>query len=254
MRLWASGLLALFFGAHAALAIEVVAHRGSRDEAPENTLATARRCVELGVDYLDTDVQMSKDGVFYVFHDLSLPRTTNGTGMLMTQNSADLDQLDAGIKFSPTFAGEHIPRLEDYLDFAKGKAKIYIDFKNGDLPKLIALIKAKGFEHDVFFWFFNPKMALQFRELEPTWPLKVNANTPEEVEAAVATYRATMIETNVDKLSPAMRDTCTRLGLKIMLKANRDNEEEYRAIIAAKPDYANIDFPKLFKALMAEGK
>jgi glycerophosphoryl diester phosphodiesterase len=250
MRLWASVFVALLCMSQSATAIEVVAHRGSRDEAPENTFAAARRCIELGVDYLDTDVQMSKDGVFYVFHDLSLPRTTNGTGMLMSKTSAELDQLDAGIKFGPQFAGERIPRLEDYLKLAKGKAKIYIDFKNGDLPKLVALIKELGFEKDVFFWFFNPNMALQFRELAPDWPLKVNAGTPEAVADAVATYRATIIECNVSQLTPALRDTCQKLGVKIMIKATHDTEEEYRAIIAATPDYANVDFPKVFKALL----
>ena len=254
MRLWISLLAVLLCGAQAALGIEVVAHRGSRDEAPENTLAAARRCVELGVDYLDTDVQMSKDGVFYVFHDFSLPRTTNGLGLLISKTSTELDLLDAGSKFGPQFAGERIPRLEDYLKFAKGKAKIYIDFKNGDLPKLIALIKAQGFEKDVFFWFYNPKMALEFRTLAPDWPLKVNASTPEEVTAAVTTYGATMIECNVVHTSAALRETCARLGVKIMLKATRDDAEEYRAIIAAQPDYANVDFPKVFKELMAAGK
>lgn len=254
MRLWVSLLSALLFSAPCAIAIDVVAHRGSRDEAPENTFAAARRCIELGVEYLDTDVQMSKDGVFYVFHDFSLPRTTNGTGMLMSTNSAELDQLDAGIKFSPKFAGERIPRLEEYLKFARGKTKIYIDFKNGDLPKLLSLLKAQGIEREVFFWFFSPKMAKQFRELAPDLTLKVNASTPEEVAAAVRDYQANIIETNVDRLTPALREACSKHGVKIMLKATKDDDDEYRAIIAAKPDLANVDFPKRFKELEAELK
>lgn len=248
MRLFIS-LLALFL-APCALGIQIVAHRGAKDETPENTFAAAKRCIEIGVDYLDTDVNMCKDGTFYVMHDMSVTRTTDGTGLIASKTSAEMDALDAGIKFSEKFKGERVPRLEEYLKFAKGKAKIYIDFKSGDLPRLVAMIKELGIERDTFFWFFNPIMALKFRELAPDWALKVNANTPEAVEDAVAKYRPTMIETNVDKLTPAFRATLEKHHLKLMLKANRDDEAEYRDIIAANPDFADIDYPDQFKALM----
>lgn len=251
MRLPVS-LCLLLVAAQAACAIEIVAHRGSKDEAPENTFAAAKRCIELGVDYLDTDVQMSKDGVFYVLHDFSVGRTTDGTGILAAMNSEDIDKLDAGVKFGPEFKGERVPRLEDYLQFVKGKAKIYIDFKNGDLAKLVALVESAGMGDEVFFWSFSPKYALELRALAPNWALKINAGTPEAVEEAVAKYKATMIETNVGSLTPELRATCAKHGVKIMLKAGRDDEAEYREIIAAKPDYANVDFPVVFKQVMAE--
>jgi glycerophosphoryl diester phosphodiesterase len=248
--MWAS--LCLLLAVQSAMAIEIVAHRGSKDEAPENTFAAAKRCIELGVHYLDTDVQMSKDGVFYVFHDFTVGRTTDGSGLLAAMTSDEIDKLDAGIKFGPQFKGERVPRLEDYLKFAKGKAKIYIDFKNGDLAKLVQLVESMGMGEEVFFWSFSPAHALKLRELAPKWALKINASTPEEAEAAVATFKATMIETNVGRLTPELRAACAKLNLKIMLKASDDTADEYRAIIAANPDYANIDFPVLFKQALAE--
>lgn len=250
MRSWAS-LLTVILAAHAA-AIEIVAHRGAKDETPENTFAAAKRCIELGVDYLDTDVNMSKDGVFYVIHDLSVARTTNGTGLLLSLTSAEIDQLDAGIKFSEKFKGERVPRLEDYIALVKDKAGIYIDFKTGDLPKLLELLRRAGIDKKCFFWFMNPTMALKFRELAPDWPLKVNASTPEAIEEAVTKYKCTMIETNVDKVTPEFRAALAKHGLKLMLKATRDDEAEYREIIAANPDFANVDYPGKFKALLVE--
>lgn len=246
MRLWVSLLLA----AHAAYGIEIVAHRGSKGEAPENTFAAAKRCIALGVDYLDTDVQMSKDGVFYVFHDFTVNRTTDGSGLLAAMASEQIDQLDAGIKFGPEFKGERVPRLEEYLKFAKGKAKIYIDFKNGDLARLVELVERMGMGHEVFFWSYSPAHALKLRGLAPHWQLKVNADTPQAAEDAVARYKATMIECGVEDLTDELRAACVKHGLKIMLKARRDDADEYRAIIAAKPDLANIDYPVLFQEVL----
>jgi len=114
------------------------------------------------------------------------------------------------------------------------------------------LVEAAGMADEVFFWSYSPAYALKLRELAPKWALKINASTPEEVEAAVATFKATMIETNVGRLTPELRAACAKHNLKIMLKAGKDDEAEYRAIIAANPDYANIDFPVLFKKVLAE--
>jgi len=60
-ELFLPGLILL--AAPSALGLEVVVHRGANREAPENTLAAARRCVELGVDYVEVDVRLSRDGV-----------------------------------------------------------------------------------------------------------------------------------------------------------------------------------------------
>ena len=97
-------------------AIKIVCHRGANQYAPENTVASARLCIDWAMDYLEIDVSTSKDGVLYVFHGPELEKTTNGTGLIFDHTAAELDRLDAGRWFSPKFAGEHIPRLEPFQD------------------------------------------------------------------------------------------------------------------------------------------
>ena len=58
----------------------VIGHRGNRAHAPENTLASLQEAVALGVDAVEFDVQVSSDGVLLLMHDLTIDRTTSGSG------------------------------------------------------------------------------------------------------------------------------------------------------------------------------
>jgi glycerophosphoryl diester phosphodiesterase len=82
------------------LAHPVIAHRGNRAFAPENTLAAFAEAVALGADAIEFDVQMSRDGVPMVMHDSTLERTTDGRGAVLAHSAAELARLDAGTNFT----------------------------------------------------------------------------------------------------------------------------------------------------------
>ena len=105
----------------------VVGHRGAMGYCPENTLASFERGLELGADWIELDVHLSSDGALIVIHDETLDRTTNGHGYVKDHTLAELKTLDAG-------NGEHIPTLEDVLDWARVKgATLDIEIKNAPL-------------------------------------------------------------------------------------------------------------------------
>lgn len=91
--------------------VESVAHRGASLSAPENTLASVVKAIELGVDRIEMDVRQSKDGVLVLMHDARLERTTNGKGYLRDVTYEELLTLDAGSWFSSSYKGERIPTL-----------------------------------------------------------------------------------------------------------------------------------------------
>ncbi len=100
----------------------VIAHRGGRAHAPENTLAAFERAVALKPDGMEFDVRLSADGVAMVIHDATVDRTTSGTGLVSSLTCAQLQRLDAGCHFtSPTGEspfrerGVTIPTLESVL-------------------------------------------------------------------------------------------------------------------------------------------
>jgi glycerophosphoryl diester phosphodiesterase len=78
----------------------VFGHRGAAGLAPENTLPSFALALALGADVLELDVHASRDGVIVVSHDPTLERTTNGTGALRDHTFHQLQQLDAGYRFS----------------------------------------------------------------------------------------------------------------------------------------------------------
>jgi glycerophosphoryl diester phosphodiesterase len=81
------------------LARSVIGHRGSRGHAPENTLASFQGAVALGVDAMEFDVRVSRDGMLTVFHDAMLERTPDTTGPLADRTAAELGRVDAGADF-----------------------------------------------------------------------------------------------------------------------------------------------------------
>lgn len=100
---------------HGAYMPKVIGHRGARGSAPENTLASFRRAIELGAQAIEFDATVTKDGVAVVMHDFSVERCSDGTGPVVLKTMDELEKLDAGSWFSPEFKNERIPRLSDAL-------------------------------------------------------------------------------------------------------------------------------------------
>lgn len=113
--------------------INVVAHRGASGYAPENTIASFDKAVAMGADYIEIDVQRSKDGELVVIHDHAVDRTTNGTGYVRELTIKELKALDAGSWKGPEFAGERIPTFDEVLDRYHGRIGILIELKAPEL-------------------------------------------------------------------------------------------------------------------------
>ena len=79
----------------------VIGHRGAAARFPENTLAAFDYAVGLGVDAIEFDIRITRDGVVVVIHDPTLDRTTGGPGQVAQQSVRDLAGVDAGARFSP---------------------------------------------------------------------------------------------------------------------------------------------------------
>ncbi|HMA22440.1 MAG TPA: glycerophosphodiester phosphodiesterase family protein, partial [Gemmatimonadaceae bacterium] len=78
----------------------VIAHRGTSAHFPENTAAAFDHAVSLGVDAIEFDLRISRDGAVVVIHDPTVDRTTDGTGAVAELSLAELKRLDAGARFT----------------------------------------------------------------------------------------------------------------------------------------------------------
>jgi glycerophosphoryl diester phosphodiesterase len=92
-----------------------VAHRGHSIAYPENTLEAYRKAIELGVEMIECDVNITRDGKLVMMHDSTLDRTTSGSGRVSAATWDGIQHLDAGGKFKPEFAGVRVPSSEETL-------------------------------------------------------------------------------------------------------------------------------------------
>ncbi len=129
------------------------AHRGGSLLWPENTMLAFRGAVEMGYEYIETDVHTTRDGVIVTIHDDALERTTDGSGPVSAQTLAEIKRLDAGYLFSPDggktypFRGQGVtvPTLAEVIE-AFPELRLNVELKEPEPPLLEALVAFIG-EH-----------------------------------------------------------------------------------------------------------
>ena len=156
----------------------VAAHRGGALLWPENSLLAYRNALALGVDFLETDVHLSRDGELVVVHDPTLDRTTTGTGAVRDHTRADLAALRLKAR-DGTVTSELLPTLAQLLDvLAPSSAKLLLEIKVGPgreryagiEEKTLALVKQRGLMDRVVVMAFEGPTIRRARELEPRLP------------------------------------------------------------------------------------
>jgi glycerophosphoryl diester phosphodiesterase len=174
----------------------VVGHRGLLRQAPENTLAGFQGCLALRAGF-ELDVRRTKDGQLVCLHDDDVQRTTDGRGRVADLTLAELEKLDAGGWFDPSFAGQRVPRLADvFALLAKEKDNrgvlVALDLKIDD-EKVEADVLRLATEHGVLGQVLcigraisEPDVRKRLRAADAKAPVAALAGKPGELLAAVA--------------------------------------------------------------------
>ncbi|MEV4630732.1 glycerophosphodiester phosphodiesterase family protein [Micromonospora sp. NPDC049523] len=154
----------------------VVAHRGASAAAPENTLVAQEIARKGGADWIENDVQPSKDGVPFILHDGTVDRTTDGTGNIRDLTAEQIKALDAGSWFGPQYVGERVPTLAEQLaDLRTRGGSLLLEIKGkhtkDEVATIIQVIRDEQMTSRVFVQSFEVD-ALQYTyELAPELPL-----------------------------------------------------------------------------------
>ena len=132
--------------------MEITAHRGASVKYPENTMSAFKGAKQLGADWIELDVQQTKDRKIIVSHDTNLLRITGVNKDIIDMTYDEISELDAGSFFSEEFKREKIPLLDEVLKFAKeNNIRLNIELKpigkEIDFEKqVVELIKKYNFE------------------------------------------------------------------------------------------------------------
>jgi glycerophosphoryl diester phosphodiesterase len=171
----------------------IVAHRGASAEKPENTLAAFRRALERGVDAIELDVHVTRDGVVVVFHDDTLNRLTGGRGKLAAKTWRELSALRVR-------GTESIPTLIEVLRLTRGRAVVQIEIKAGvPVAPVVSAVKTARARNDVILASFSPGVVRDCYRLAPTIPRMLIAEgrrTPASQIAQLAACHANGLSVN----------------------------------------------------------
>ncbi|NEQ54832.1 MAG: glycerophosphodiester phosphodiesterase family protein, partial [Leptolyngbya sp. SIO3F4] len=111
--------------------ILVISHRGDWRYAPENSLAAIKRCIELGVDVVEIDVRLTKDGHLIAMHDLTVVRSTNGTGKVSDFTLEEIKELRLKNACGARGSRQQVPTLEEIMLLVKDKIMVNLDKTEG---------------------------------------------------------------------------------------------------------------------------
>jgi len=128
-----------------------IGHRGSGDVRPEHTMPAYQAAADWGAHALEVSTSSTSDGVLVCMHDLTLDRTTNGTGLVNAHTWAELTKLGVTQpELGPAWANTPIPRLEDVLDAFGGRLVLCLEAKRyEDYPLMMDLIAKRGLQRSV---------------------------------------------------------------------------------------------------------
>lgn len=137
-----------------------IGHRGARAYAPENTITSFKKAIEIGIDAIELDVRKTKDNKLVVIHDTDVKRTTNGKGLVSELKLAEIKELS-------TEGSEKIPTLEEALDFIDKKVKVFIELKEAGIEEqVLDLVHKKGMADNVVIVSFLEEALRKVRNMD----------------------------------------------------------------------------------------
>jgi glycerophosphoryl diester phosphodiesterase len=162
----------------------VIAHRGASAAAPENTIAAFELAIADGADGIELDVHLSRDDQPVVIHDVSVERTTDGSGSVRERTLRELKRLDAGGWHGPRFQGQRIQTLQEVFERFRDRTRFWIDLKGGsDLypgieERVVSMIEIYDVLDRVLVQSFDRTALDRIRSLNAETRLGVLTDTP----------------------------------------------------------------------------
>jgi len=217
----------------------VFGHRGAAGLRPENTLASFEEALRLGCDGVEFDVQRTADKHHVCMHDVTVDRTTNGTGFVKDLTLAELRALDAG-------EGQQIPTLDETLACIKGRARLICELKGKKVVDgVVRAVRAHKAEADTTFISFHPQRLTRLQQKLPDARIGVLLWEPDEGQvrraAAMKPYSVTL---NFRHLSLHYRDIIRDAGALVGVYTP-NTPDEHGLVLEMGVDIVTTDQPGL---------
>jgi glycerophosphoryl diester phosphodiesterase len=234
--------------------MRVVAHRGASISAPENTMAAFEEALHAGADGVEFDVQMTIDDELIVIHDVTLDRTTTGSGFVDQTPWGTISALDAGSWFDNRFQGVGVPRLEDVLGLSSRGLELELELKGHGalfLDRVLDVIDRTAPEATIEFTSSNVWLLSRLRRLNPTATIGLFTQRPQPwmTPAAFEQFVLGTAETAevqvVHVWAPAITESIAmrlhEIGLQVHANDADDTDPVRRAVSSGADRLSTVD-------------
>ncbi|PWI05809.1 glycerophosphodiester phosphodiesterase [Streptomyces sp. NWU339] len=214
-----------------------IGHRGVMGVEPENTIRSFVAAQEAGLDVIELDLHLSKDGELVVMHDAELDRTTDGTGPIADRTVAELRALDAG-------RGEHVPVFEEVLDAVH--APLQAEIKDVQAARALAeVMNRRGLADRIEVSSFHDDAIAEVARLVPgvRTALVASRYGTDVVERAVGAGAATVC-LNIRRLTLEIVERARKADLRIIGWVV-NTQDHLRLVRALGLDGATTDYPEI---------
>jgi glycerophosphoryl diester phosphodiesterase len=222
------------------MAMIIIGHKGAAGYAPENTILSFQKAIEIGCRVTELDVRLSKDGYAVVIHDEEVSRVTDGKGLVREMSLLELKNLNCP-------EGQKIPTLQEVVDLCKGKIDLLIELKAPGTPdKVNQIIVENNIEKNVAILSFYPDLLREMKKLNSF--LKIGLlfeEYSEKIWQLVEEIPADFIGPEVRIVTVEIVEKTHTLGRKVYTFIVNDEELANR-LFSSGVEGIVTDFPGLF--------
>ena len=229
------------------------AHRGASAYAPENTMTSFRKALQLGANGIELDLQQTKDGKIVVFHDNEIDKKSNGKGKISDYTYKELLDFDFGSWFDLKFKNEKIVLFEDFAkEFLSKKLTFAIELKQEGIEKdTLDIIKKYATHDDIYITSFNYKALENMRKIDSniklSWLIKENINK-NNIDKLLK-INGTQICPKADNVTRDDIELANKSGLRVRLWGV-SNEKIIENVYKLDIDGMTVNFPDKLQNLM----
>lgn len=237
----------------------VASHRALHNQHPENSLPAFRAAVDAGIDIIETDVKVTKDGVPVLMHDRTINRTTTGTGDPEKYTLAELRQFH--LKVGDKVTSEKIPTLEEALNVTKGRAYVDLDIKTDKIEPVLAVIRKTGTIGEVFFFDDDFQMLSKIDKADKKYMIMPRAHSYASADSALALFKPEIVHIDFDFYDRKVTGLIRRKKARVWINALGEPDQALRAgkttealdkLLANGANVIQTDEPALLLKLLKE--
>ncbi|MFI6559083.1 MULTISPECIES: glycerophosphodiester phosphodiesterase [unclassified Streptomyces] len=214
-----------------------IGHRGVMGVEPENTLRSFVAAQHAGLDVIELDLHLSKDGALVVMHDTDVDRTTDGTGPIAEKTLAELRALDAG-------RGEHVPVFEEVLEAVR--SPLQAEIKDVQAARALAeVMLSRDLVSRVEVSSFHDEAVAEIARLVPgVRTALIGSRYGTDIVDRAVEAGASTVCLNIRRLTLEIVEMARKADLKIIGWVV-NTQDQLRLVRALQLDGATTDYPEI---------